>query len=347
MQNKYDAILIVSFGGPEGMQDVMPFLENVTRGRNIPRERLLSVAHHYELFDGISPINEQNRQLISALEKLLAQEGPHLKVYWGNRNWHPLLPDTLQTMKNDGVNKAIAFVTAAYSSFSSCRQYLEDIESARLAIGQGAPEIDKVRAFYNHPAFIEVNAENLKNALEQIPQSRRENCPIAFTAHSIPESMANNCLYATQLQETCTLVASSLGQNNWNLVYQSKSGAPGQRWLEPDICDHIKELSKKQIRDLIVLPLGFISDHMEVIYDLDHEAKILCEELGINFVRATTAGTNPKFIEMIRALILEKIDPEFPQPYLGTMGPAEASCQTDCCPSGASRPLTSDRCNKG
>lgn len=320
------------------MQDVMPFLENVTKGRNIPQERLLSVAHHYQLFDGISPINEQNRRLISALKKLLKTKGPDLPIYWGNRNWHPLLEDTVAKMKADGIKRAVAFVTSAYSSYSSCKQYLENIEQAQIAAGPGAPAIEKIRAFYNHPAFISVNAENLLLALEQIPNERRKQCQIAFTAHSIPLNMADNCLYQAQLQEACNLVAQRAGVDNWQLVYQSKSGSPHQPWLEPDICDYIKDLhTQKQTQDLVVQPIGFVSDHMEVLYDLDTEAKQLCSKLGLNFLRAATAGTHPDFIEMVRELVMEKIDSSLPKRYLGQAGPVSEVCPEQCCPSGANR----------
>ncbi|MBY0357589.1 MAG: ferrochelatase [Candidatus Obscuribacterales bacterium] len=324
MSDGYDAILIVSFGGPEGLPDVMPFLENVTRGRNIPKERLLSVAHHYELFDGISPINGQNRLLIQALEKRLEEAGPSLPIYWGNRNWHPFLKDTLLKMKQDGIKKAVAFVTAAYSSYSSCRQYLEDIEQARIAVGDDAPLVEKIRAFYNHPAFIKVNATHLLEAIKQIPQERQKQCKIVFTAHSIPASMADNCAYADQLNQACKLVSEQIGINNWQLAYQSRSGPPSQPWLEPDICDYINHLHKQeQTKDLIVLPIGFISDHMEVIYDIDIEAKQLCQSLGINLVRASTAGTNPDFVEMVRELILEKIEKRDVE---------ACACPPQCCP---------------
>src|SRR6267143_260136 len=195
MNPSFDALLVISFGGPEGMPDVIPFLENVLRGRNVPRERMLQVAHHYELFGGVSPINGQNRKLIAALKQELAAHGPQLPIYWGNRNWHPLLADTMRQMVNDGIKNALAFVTSAYSSYSSCRQYLEDIGRAQQAVGFEAPKVDKLRAFYNHPGFIEANSENVRAALAQIPTTRRPAAQIAFTAHSIPRSMADNCEY--------------------------------------------------------------------------------------------------------------------------------------------------------
>jgi ferrochelatase len=331
MAETYDALLLVSFGGPEGMDDVMPFLENVLRGRNVPRERMLGVAKHYELFGGVSPINGQNRKLIAGLQQLLETEGPQLPIYFGNRNWHPLLADTVTQMRDDGIKKALAFVTSAYSSYSSCRQYLEDIERARASVGLNAPRVEKLRAFYNHPGFIEANVANIRHALAQIPDERRIAAPLVFTAHSIPESMAKNCDYEAQLRETSNLIAEALAGENWQLVFQSRSGSPAQPWLGPDVCDYLRELRAAGSRDVVVAPIGFVSDHMEIIYDLDTEAMELCRELGLNMIRAATAGTHPAFIEMIRELILERIDPETPRRALGTKGPRESRCQTGCC----------------
>ena len=244
MNLPFDAVLIVSFGGPEGMADVMPFLENVLRGRNVPAERMRAVAKHYEMFGGVSPINEQNRNLIAALQEELAANGPRLPIYWGNRNWHPLLADTLAQMAADGIKNALAFVTSAYSSYSSCRQYLENIAEARDQVGSSAPQIAKLRAFYNHPLFIEANVDRLQAALSTIPEARRASTQIAFTAHSIPQSMADNCQYESQLQEASRLVSSGANRESWRLVYQSRSGPPTQPWLGPDILDHLKELKR-------------------------------------------------------------------------------------------------------
>ena len=344
MYQPYDALLVVSFGGPEGMDDVMPFLANVLRGRNVPESRMREVAHHYELFGGVSPINGQNRRLISALEQLLEQEGPRLPVYWGNRNWHPLLADTLRQMRDDGIKKALAFVTSAYSSYSGCRQYREDIERAREAVGEGAPLVDKLRAFYNHSGFVMPNAENLQAALEQIPSERRAAARVAFTAHSIPAAMAAGCDYQRQLLETCRLVAyvagayARVGALNWRLVFQSRSGPPTQAWLEPDILDHLRALKAEGVTDVVVAPIGFISDHMEVLYDLDTEARQVSEELGLNMIRAATVGTHPEFLRMIRVLILERTNLAVPRRALGDLGPSHDVCPADCCPSGMTRP---------
>ncbi len=338
MNQSYDAILLVSFGGPEGMNDVMPFLENVLRGRNVPPERMHAVAHHYELFGGVSPINEQNRKLITALEAELKESGLHLPVYWGNRNWQPLLADTLQQMKADGVKRALAFVTSAYSSYSGCRQYREDIMRAQAAAGAEELQIDKLRVFYNHPGFIEPNIENLRAALEEIPVERRATTHIAFTAHSIPQSMASNCAYQDQLTETCRLIAEGLGHAQWQLVFQSRSGSPAQPWLEPDICDHLKHLKANGVEDVVIAPVGFISDHMEVLYDLDTEARQLCEEIELNMVRAATVGAHPLFIGMIRELIQERMSDDPIRRALGTRGANHDVCPTDCCLIGATRP---------
>jgi ferrochelatase len=338
MSEPFDAILILSFGGPEGMDEVMPFLENVLRGRNVPRERMLDVAHHYELFGGTSPINAQNRALIAALSKELEENGPRLPIYWGNRNWHPMLADTLRRMADDGIRNALCFVTSAYSSYSSCRQYQENIARAREEVGMSAPRIEKLRVFYNHPGFIEANIAHVRAAFEQLPASRRGAVHLAFTAHSIPKTMADNSDYEAQLQEASRLVAEAVGHERWRLVFQSRSGPPTQSWLEPDISDYLRELKATGARDVVISPIGFISDHMEVLYDLDTEARQLAAELGINMIRAATAGTHKAFIMMIRELILERIDDRTTPRFLGTRGVKPYNCPADCCLPGQARP---------
>lgn len=323
----YDALLVVSFGGPEGMDDVMQFLENVVRGRNVPRERLLGVAHHYEMFDGVSPINQQNRNLIAALKEELRVNGPSLPIYWGNRNWHPMLSDTVREMCSDRIKNALAFVTSAYSSFSSCRQYRQNIADAQASVGPGAPQIEKLRAFYNHPLFVEANVDRIRAAFSQLNGEVEH---LAFTAHSIPESMAAKCDYAAQLEETARLIAETLDVQNWKVVYQSRSGSPSQPWLGPDICEHLKQLEREGVRNVVVAPIGFVSDHMEVVYDLDVEAHQLAQEMGMNLVRAATAGTHPYFVKMIRELILERVD-NAPARFLGSRGPVHSICPADCC----------------
>lgn len=316
MKTDYDALLLVSFGGPEGMDDVIPFLENVLRGRNVPRERMLQVAHHYELFGGVSPINQQNRDLIAALEKELEEYGPRLPIYWGNRNWRPLLPDTLRRMADDGIKNALAFVTSAYSSYSSCRQYLQNISDAQAAVGPEAPHVEKLRVFYKHPLFIEANVDHIRMALAQL-----EDPHLVCTAHSIPESMAVNCDYESQLRETAALIARELPSEKWQLVYQSRSGSPMQPWLGPDVCEHLRTLRNEGVTDVVVAPIGFVSDHMEVVYDLDVEARRVADEIGMKMVRAQTAGTHPAFVKMIRELVMERVNGEVPVNI----------CAPDCC----------------
>ncbi|HTW66744.1 MAG TPA: ferrochelatase [Bryobacteraceae bacterium] len=318
----FDAVLVLSFGGPEQRDDVMPFLENVLRGRNVPRERMLAVAEHYYHFGGKSPINDQNRALIAALRTELETHGLRLPVYWGNRNWHPLLADTLRQMKADGVRRALAFVTSIFSSYSGCRQYLEDIERARAEI-QGAPEIFKLRKFYNHPLFIEAQADEVRTALAG--RSAR----IIFTAHSVPLAMAETSDYQKQLQEACRLVAESVGSTDWRLVYQSRSGPPAQPWLEPDIADIIRELDPGT--QVAVVPIGFVSDHIEIIFDLDVEVQAIARERGISIMRAPTVGVHPKFLQMIRELIEERLGTCEPR-AIGQYPPSHDTCRAGCCP---------------
>jgi ferrochelatase len=334
-ERNYDAVLILSFGGPEKREDVMPFLENVLRGRNVPRGRMLEVAEHYYHFGGKSPINDQNRALIAGLETELAREGLRLPVYWGNRNWHPYLADTLRQMRADGIQRALAFVTSIFSSYSGCRQYLEDIERARSEAGVGAPEIEKLRSFYNHPLFIEAQAERVREALDRIPASKDADARIVYTAHSVPLSMAQTSDYQKQLNESCRLVSENLGLSGWQLVYQSRSGPPGQPWLEPDIGDTLRALEPGD--PVVVVPIGFISDHMEVLYDLDTEARAIADQRGLHMVRAATVGVHPKFLSMIGELILEKMGRCEPR-AVGKYGPSQDVCRADCCPAPARRP---------
>lgn len=332
MSQAYQALIVVSFGGPEAREDVMPFLENVLRGKNVPRARMEEVAEHYYHFDGVSPINEQNRQLLAAIKDELSSRGPRIPVYWGNRNWHPLLNDTVRQMANDGVRRALAFFTSAYSSYSGCRQYREDIARARASLGADAPRIDKLRAFYNHPGFIGPNVENLQKAYQKIPENRRARAPLVFTAHSIPLTMADNCDYVEQLEETASLIAERVGRtDDWELVYQSRSGPPHQPWLEPDVVDYIEAIYNEGVRDVVISPIGFISDHMEVLFDLDTELEEACEELGMNMVRAATVGTHRDFISMIRELIMERMNITANRRYLGNLGPARDFCPPGCC----------------
>ena len=303
--------------GRSGRKDVIPFLENVLRGKNVPRERMLEVAERYYHFGGKSPINDQCRALIAALQSELDSHGPHLPIYWGNRNWHPMLADTMQQMAKDGIRRALVFVTSAYSSYSACRQYQEDIERARMAIGIGAPIFEKLRHFNSHPGFITPNVEALRAALAQAPGSA-----VLFTAHSIPLDMARTSRYVEQLENAARLIAAGAGGVEYRLVYQSRSGPPQQPWLVPDVLLAIEQCKAAGATSVVVAPIGFISDHMEVLYDLDYEAAERAQSLGLGFVRAATASTHPHFISMIRELIEERI-----------AGVPEADpCRQDCCP---------------
>ncbi len=329
----YDAILVVSFGGPESREDVIPFLENVLRGRDVPRERMLAVAEHYYHFDGRSPINQQTRELIAALEAQLGANGPRLPVYWGNRNWHPMLADTLRRMRQEGLRRALAFVTSAYSSYSGCRQYREDIARAQAEAGEGAPEVDKLRAFFNHPGFIAATVDRVRDALRAIPEAARQNAQIVYTAHSIPLAMANTCDYVPQLEEVRRLVSRELSHTNDALAYQSRSGPPAQPWLEPDILDYLRDLKQRKAASAVVIaPVSFTSDHMEVLYDLDVEAKHLCQELKLPMSRARTVGVHPRFVSMIRELILERLEPGTKRRAMGSLGLRGDVCSEDCCP---------------
>lgn len=339
----YDAILVLSFGGPEGPDDVVPFMENVTRGRGIPRERLVEVSAHYSLFGGVSPINGLNRKLIADLKAELARHAIALPVYWGNRNWQPLLVDTLRQMRDDGIVRALCFVTSAYSSASGCRQYREDIQRAQAEIGPGAPVVDKIRVFYNHPDFIQ---PMIDSALESVRSITAElggldGVRIACTAHSIPMAMADTSDYVQQLTETsrlvCDGISEHLGQHlPWALVFQSRSGAPGQAWLEPDICDHLATQQADGARGVVMVPVGFISDHMEVVYDLDTQATVRAKELGLPIRRSATAATDGRFIGMIRELVQERIDVVAGatpvRRAVGQYGANHDVCPTDCCP---------------
>ena len=326
---QYDALILISFGGPEGPDDVIPFLENVLHGRNVPRSRLEEVAEHYQAFGGKSPINDQNRALIQSLKEELAEHKIDLPVYWGNRNWHPFLADTVQQMAADGIKSALAIVTSIYSSYSSCRQYLENIAEARATV-ENAPPIEKLRAFFNHPGFIEPSVELTQRAIDTLDGFDRDTSPVLFTAHSIPAAMAGTCDYEIQLQEATRLVADQLQLGNAQLVYQSRSGPPSQPWLEPDVVDAIESLHGQGHRDVVLVPIGFLSDHMEVIYDLDTEAKERANELGMRFARAKTVGTHPRLISMIRELIQERIDGT-PRQTCGNMAASHDLCPVDCC----------------
>jgi len=339
----YGALVLVSFGGPEGPADVIPFLENVTAGRGVPRARLDQVAEHYYSFGGVSPINQQCRDLITAVEKDFAARDVSLPVYWGNRNWQPYLADTLAKMAADGVTSAMAFVTSAYSSFSSCRQYLDDIERARAQVGAGAPRVDKIRQYYNHPGFIGPFAAAAAAAAWSLPAGTGDDYDLVFAAHSIPDAMAaasgpSGNAYQAQLADAASLIAGELGYRRpWRMAYSSRSGPPAQPWLEPDINDLLAELAAAGSRAVVVVPVGFVSDHMEVKFDLDVEAAQTADRLGLAFARAATPGTDSRFVSMITDLVLERLDGK-PAATVGSLGPGPDSCPAGCCGTAQSRP---------
>lgn len=329
----YDAFLLVSFGGPESPDDVMPFLENVTRGRGVPPDRLAEVAEHYRHFGGVSPINAQNRALLAAL----AAELPGTPMYWGNRNWAPYLTDTVARMRRDGVRRAIAFVTSAYGSYSACRQYLDDIARARASAGPGAPEIDKIRHFHDHPGFVLSHAAAVTAALSTLPERAPSRTRLVFTAHSIPTAMdassgPSGGRYSAQLRETGSLVAGAAAPElRWDLVWQSRSGPPHVPWLSPDVNDHLVRLADEGVRNVVVSPVGFVSDHLEVLWDLDNEAAETARKLGLSFARAATPYADPRFVTMVGDLVRERMDPAGPRHALGTV-PTWDACPVGCCP---------------
>lgn len=344
----YDAFLLVSFGGPERPADVLPFLQNVTRGRRVPPQRLAAVAEHYQHFGGVSPINEQCRALLAAIRDEFARHGLALPQYWGNRNWHPMLADTLATMRDDGVKRAVAFVTSPYGSYSSCRQYLEDIAAARAAVGPRAPVVEKLRHYHDHPGFVEPLADGVRHALANLEPAPRERTRLVFTAHSIPTAMADRSgpqdsrpgahaspaggRYVAQLTETAGLVAGAAAPDlPWDLVWQSRSGPEHVPWLEPDINDHLSALAADGTAAVVVSPIGFTSDHLEVVWDLDTEAADTAKRVGLAFARAATPGADPRFVAMVRELVVERRDGTGPPARLGSV-PVWDTCASNCCP---------------
>lgn len=351
----FDAVLLLSFGGPEGPDEVMPFLENVTRGRGIPRERLEAVAEHYLHFGGRSPINDECRALIAALEAELAEHGPHLPVYWGNRNWHPMLADTLARMADDGVKRAVALVTSAYSSYSACRQYLDDIEKARATVGERAPLVEKIAPYWNHPGFLRTMMDKTKAALVELAGARADEAAassaaggeadldpartrLVFTAHSVPMAMAETCDYVAELREASAIVAAAVAPGlSWDLVWQSRSGPPSQPWLEPDVCDHLRTLAGEGVDAVVLIPIGFVADHMEVKYDLDTEARAVTDELGMKMTRAKCVGSAPRFVAGLRDLLVAHIEGH-PAEALGDRGARPTPCSPGCCAYTPARP---------
>lgn len=334
MSEAYDAVVIVSFGGPEGPDEVMPFLENVTAGRGVPRSRLEEVARQYGRTGGVSPLNEQCRRLRRELARELDRAGIGLPVYWGNRNWRPWLPDAVAAMADDGRRRALALVTSAYSSYSGCRQYLEDIEAARAAVGPRAPAIDKIRPYYDHPGLIEGWADAVADASAELEESLGPGpeARLVFTAHSIPAAMARACQYERQLREAAGLVAAASGRSGWDLAWQSRSGSPSAPWLEPDVNDHLRAIAPVH-RRVVLAPIGFVTDHMEVLWDLDVAAAAAAASSGIELARAVAPGTapDPRFVAMWRELIEERLGGG-PRRALGSLGAGPDFCPSGCCP---------------
>ncbi|MEU1510267.1 ferrochelatase [Kitasatospora sp. NPDC005748] len=366
----YDALLLLSFGGPEAPEDVVPFLENVTRGRGIPKERLKEVGKHYFMFGGVSPINEQNRELLAALRKDFAEHGLDLPVYWGNRNWAPYLTDTLRELAADGHRRVAVLATSAYAGYSGCRQYRENLADAlaRLAEeGLSGLRVDKLRHFYNHPGFVEPMIDATLAALARLPEAVRAGARLAFTTHSVPDTMAQTSgapddpargrpggAYVAQHLDVAGLIAAAVAERTgvadrpWELVFQSRSGAPQTPWLEPDICDHLEAQHAQGAPAVVMVPIGFVSDHMEVKYDLDTEAVAKAAELGLPVARAATVGADPRFTAAVRELVLERAATERGAPVtrfaLGALGPSHDVCAVACCPNPrAPRPAAAER----
>ncbi|MFG3379557.1 ferrochelatase [Streptomyces sp. NPDC047999] len=356
----YDALLLLSFGGPEGPDDVVPFLQNVTRGRGIPAERLKEVGQHYFLFGGVSPINDQNRALLDALRKDFAGHGLDLPVYWGNRNWAPYLTDTLREMTRDGHRRIAVLATSAYASYSGCRQYRENLADALATLaaeGLRPPRVDKLRHYFNHPGFVRPMIEGVLASLAELPEEVRAGAHLAFTTHSIPTASADTSgpapghgdggAYVRQHLDVARLIADAVREETgvahpWRLVYQSRSGAPHIPWLEPDICDHLRALHADGAPAAVMVPIGFVSDHMEVLYDLDTEATAKAAELGLPVRRSATVGADPRFAAAVRDLLLERAATErgadAERCALGALGASHDRCPADCCPARTPRP---------
>lgn len=325
----FQAVLLAAFGGPESPEEVMPFLERVVAGRNIPRSRLEEVATHYHHFGGRSPVNDHNRALARALEVELAGVGLDWPVYLGNRNWHPHFEETLVRMRDDGIGRALALFTTPYGSYPGCRQYLEDLERARATIGEGAPELVRVRSYFDHPGFIQASIERTRQALEALPEVERPGARLVFTAHSLPLVMARTSPYVAQLRLACSLVAEALGRPDWDLVFQSRSGPPDQPWLEPDVLDFLQGVPGTEA--VLLSPIGFLSDHVEVLWDLDVEASELCRDRGLSFRRAATVGVHAAFVRGLRQLLEESARPGAPVLKLRAEAFEHRTCGAECC----------------
>ena len=309
----FDSVLVISFGGPSGPADVRPFLENVLRGRRVSPERVEEVAHHYELFGGVSPITELTLRQAEGLRERLAAAGPALPVYVGMRNWHPTLAETLTRMYDEGVRHAVGFIAAAHHSYSSCQQYRENVAAAREELRRargGDIDVTYVGSWFDHPLFIEANAKRVRAAVDRLmasPGLAPQDLRLVFTAHSIPTRMAETSRYHDQLKESARLVAEKAGFTDWALVFQSRSGRPGDPWLEPDICDYLRSAHAAGLKAAVLSPIGFVCDHIEVLYDLDHEAGAMCREIGLPLARAETVNDDPMFLDMMADVVLRTI----------------------------------------
>jgi len=303
----FDAVLIISFGGPQGPDDIRPFLANVLRGRRVAPERVEEVAHHYELFGGVSPITRITQQQADGLKTRLAAADRPLPVYVGMRNWHPFLADTFREMRAAGVRRAIGFIAAAQHSYSSCEQYRENVAAARSELRTSGADIDVtyVSSWFDHPLFIAANAAHVREALQRLPDDERGAARLVCTAHSIPVPMAERSRYRQQLEDTARLVARETGMPDWAGVFQSRSGRPQDPWLEPDVCDYLREERQKGLRAAVVAPIGFVCDHIEVLYDLDTEAAQVCRDIGLPMARAEAVNDDPLFLDMMADVVLK------------------------------------------
>ena len=327
---RFDSLLLLSFGGPENSDDVMPFLRNVTAGRGVPDERLAVVAEQYELFGGKSPINELNQQLLSALDEELVSRGHEMATFWGNRNWHPFVTDTIADLKSLGHTSTVCLVTSAFSSYSGCRQYHEDLDRARNEV-PGAPNIERVRVYWDHPDFLGTAAELLAESRDAAGLSSET--PVLHSAHSLPLSMAANCDYQQQLNEAAAIVNELAGMRGpYEVVFQSRSGPPSVPWLTPDIDQRIHELAEQGTQELLVHPLGFVADHMEVLFDLDTQSAAAAKEADVKMVRTPTVGTHPRFVSMLVDLVEEAAGLRADRPSLSKSGPRPDKCNSQCCP---------------
>jgi ferrochelatase len=341
---KYDAVLVLSFGGPEGPDDVMPFLDNVFRGLRVTDETKQKIAGRYQTFGGISPINGHTRDFIDALGRELSGQGPNLPIYWGNRNWHPMLRDTIEQMTADGIGRAVVYVTSTFSSYSGCRKYREDLFDACDGLA-GAPELDKLRVGFNHPGFIDAMAARVADALERAGGEDPAAARVLFTAHSLPESMAAQSPYVDQLDDACRSIAARLGLQNWALVFQSNNARyGGEPWLGPDIAEAIEHESRNGLKQVVVAPVGFVCDHMEVVLDLDVDAAKRARELGVEMIRAATVGTHPAYVSMVRELIEERMSTDPARRTEGALAPKHDFCPADCCLSGRPGPARPSLC---